>query len=85
MVNWTSPLQFAMDWDLISRFDRKGLKIKRLNSFSRAFRLHSNQKTIAEMSLTGEHEIRMIRKRTLGRDVEEREIRATCLWLSPSP
>jgi len=68
-------LQFAMDWDLISRFDREGLKIKRLNRFLGAFRLHSSQKTLAEMSLTGEREIRMIRKRNLGRDVDEVEIR----------
>jgi glycosyltransferase involved in cell wall biosynthesis len=68
-------LQFAMDWDLISRFDREGLKIKRLNRFLGAFRLHSSQKTLAEMSLTGEREIRMIRKRNLGRDVDEGEIR----------
>src|SRR6185295_1786015 len=68
-------LQFAMDWDLISRFDRMSLKIKRLNRFLGAFRLHSNQKTLAEMSLTGEHEIRMIRRRNLGRDVDDREIR----------
>jgi glycosyltransferase involved in cell wall biosynthesis len=72
-------LKFAMDWDLLLRFDRVGLKIKRLNRFLGGFRLHAQQKTLAAMSLTGEREIGMIRKRNLGRDVEEREIRRRVL------
>ena len=72
-------LKFAMDWDLLLRFDRVGLKVKRLNRFLGGFRLHAQQKTLAAMSLTGEREIGMIRKRNLGRDVEEREIRRRVL------
>ena len=68
-------LKFAMDWDLMTRFDRHGLKIRRLNRFLGGFRLHSTQKTLAAMSLIGTPEIEMIRRRNFGREVGEREIR----------
>ena len=39
-------LSFAMDWDLILRFQKSGAKIKHVNRFLGLFRVHEEQKTM---------------------------------------
>jgi glycosyltransferase involved in cell wall biosynthesis len=67
--------KFALDWDLLLRFERAGLKIERMNRFVGAFRVHARQKTTAQMLEHGAREMRLLRRRSLGRNVSESEIR----------
>lgn len=59
--------RFAMDWDLILRFQEAGAKIVRLPRFLGAFRVHSKQKTSAQISEVGYREMWILRERSLGR------------------
>lgn len=59
--------RFAMDWDLILRFQDAGAKIVRLPRFLGAFRVHSQQKTSAQISEVGYGEMWRLRERALGR------------------
>jgi glycosyltransferase involved in cell wall biosynthesis len=65
--------QFALDWDLLLRFRAVGARIIRLPRFMGAFRLHSCQKTNTVMADLGMKEIARLRRRSLGRDVTEKE------------
>ena len=67
--------KFALDWDLLLRFERAGLKIERVNRFVGAFRVHARQKTTAHMLEYGAREMQLLRRRSLGRNVSESEIR----------
>lgn len=67
--------QFAMDWDLILRFDQVGATFVRLPRFLAAFRVHPDQKTTANWDDLGNREVARIRRRCHGRDVTEEEIR----------
>ena len=58
--------RFAMDWDLILRFRRAGAKFVRLPFFLGLFRVHSGQKTMAEIEGTGFSEMQALRARCLG-------------------
>ena len=58
-----SSFQFAMDWDLIIRFQKANCNIVRLPVFIGCFRHHSNQKTITEINGIGNAEMDIIRKR----------------------
>jgi hypothetical protein len=64
---------FAMDWDLLLRFQQAGARIVRVPCFLGAFRVHPQQKTSARMADLGSLEIARLRQRTLGRSVTEEE------------
>ncbi len=72
-------LQFALDWDLLLRFQEAGAIIKRAPRFLAAFRVHPQQKTSAQISSLGEKEMNLLRKKYLGRDVEYSEIKKKIL------
>lgn len=65
---------FAMDWDLLLRFQEAGAKFKRLPRFLSAFRVHTEQKTSSKMLEVGEKEVNQLRFRSFGREVDYREI-----------
>jgi ADP-heptose:LPS heptosyltransferase/GT2 family glycosyltransferase len=58
--------QFALDWDLLARFQQAGARIVRLPYFLGCFRLHSEQKTSAHIHTTGQEEMTRIRTRIHG-------------------
>jgi hypothetical protein len=60
--------QFALDWDLISRFRQAGCTIVRLPHFLGAFRVHAQQKTTQVIHTTGAEEMARIRRRFHGTD-----------------
>jgi len=65
---------FALDWDLLLRFEEAGLTIRRLPFFLGCFRMHTQQKTSANISTVGEDEMRKLRRRTHGREVHPAEV-----------
>ena len=58
--------QFALDWDLLARFQQAGAKMVRLPYFLGAFRVHADQKTSQAIHTTGAEEMRRIRTRFHG-------------------
>jgi ADP-heptose:LPS heptosyltransferase/GT2 family glycosyltransferase len=58
--------QFALDWDLLSRFRQAGMRIVRLPYFLGCFRVHAQQKTSQAIHTTGADEMRRIRTRFHG-------------------
>lgn len=58
--------QFALDWDLLLRFQTAGAKIVRLPWFLAAFRVHPEQKTETAISEAGAEEMRLLRVRENG-------------------
>jgi len=64
-----TSFQFAMDWDLLLRFQEAGAKIVRLPYFLACFRVHPQQKTSALISTQGQAEIDALRRRTFGHDI----------------
>jgi glycosyltransferase involved in cell wall biosynthesis len=66
--------RFAMDWDLLLRFQEAGAKFKRLPRFLGAFRVHSSSKTMTVVNSHGMEEMTKLRRRTHGRDVTPHEI-----------
>jgi len=70
-----TSFRFAIDWDLLVRFEAAGGKIVRLPYYLGCFRIHPLQKTSAEMvDSTGDREMARIRKRVHGRVVSYAEI-----------
>lgn len=67
-------LQFALDWDLLLRFQAVGARMVRLPVFLGCFRVHSRQKTSAAMQRIGQAEIDWLRTRTHGRFVSPNEL-----------
>ena len=65
---------FAMDWDLLLRFERAGCNIVRLPWFLGCFRVHAHQKTSAKIETLGEEEMRRLRRRVHGEDLKHWEI-----------
>ena len=59
--------QFALDWDLLLRFQDSGAKIVRLPRFLGAFRIHPAQKTAAWYHDVGLKEMDRLRQRCPGR------------------
>lgn len=57
--------QFALDWDLLLRFERVGARFHRADRFLGAFRTHERQKSIAERSGRGAEEIGRLRRARL--------------------
>lgn len=61
--------RFAMDWDLILRFQDAGAKIHRLGRFLGAFRVHETSKTVTVVNSTGVEEMSKLRRRYHAQDV----------------
>jgi ADP-heptose:LPS heptosyltransferase/GT2 family glycosyltransferase len=58
--------QFALDWDLLARFQQAGARIVRVPYFLGAFRVHSEQKTSQAIHTVGADEMRRVRMRFHG-------------------
>lgn len=69
-----TSFQFAIDWDLLLRFQTAGACIVRVPYFLACFRAHAAQKTAAVMHSTGQDEITRLRERTHGRRFPAHEI-----------
>lgn len=69
-----TQFHFAIDWDLLLRFDAAHARIVRLPYFLACFRSHADQKTSAIMHSTGQSEITRLRERTHGRKFPAHEI-----------
>jgi len=67
--------KFAVDWDLLLRFEQAGAIIERMNRFGGAFRVHPLQMTSARLDEHGLPEMKALRRRTFGREVADLEIR----------
>jgi len=65
---------FALDWDLILKFRDAGAKFKRLPYFLGQFRIHSLQKSQAQMDERGVPEMDRLRERSLGRVPKKEEM-----------
>jgi hypothetical protein len=57
---------FALDWDLLARFQIAGCTIRRLPHFLGCFRVHAQQKTSQVIHTTGAEEMARIRQRFHG-------------------
>jgi hypothetical protein len=62
-----TSFRFAMDWDLILRFQAAGVIFHRLPFFLACFRVHDSQKT-SSISSIGDTEVELLRERELGKD-----------------
>jgi GT2 family glycosyltransferase len=69
-----TSFKFAMDWDLLLRFQAAGARIIRVPFFLACFRVHPSQKTSATMHDTGLKEITFLRERTQGRPFPSLEL-----------
>jgi len=72
--NLNTEFNFALDWDLLLRFQESGAIIKRLPRFLGAFRVHLQQKTSVQISSVGEQEMKILREKYIGRNVSYSEI-----------
>jgi glycosyltransferase involved in cell wall biosynthesis len=59
-------LQFAIDWELLLRFQEAGARFANVPHFLGAFRVHPRQKTSAQMDSLGATEIAALRRKYLG-------------------
>lgn len=55
-------LKFAMDWDLLLRFQKAGAKFAHLENLYGYFRAHSKQKTSMMISSVGKQEMKRLRR-----------------------
>lgn len=62
---------FALDWDLLLRFQEAGAKIVRVPRFIAAFRVHPNQKTSAQIQTLGNNEMEIIREKYLKQKINQ--------------
>lgn len=76
-----TSFKFAMDWDLLLRFQAAGARIVRVPYFLACFRVHPTQKTSASMHDTGQKEITLLRERTQGRSFPPQELESSRLLL----
>ncbi len=58
--------QFALDWDLLARFQQAGCRLVRVPYFLGAFRVHAEQKTSQAIHTVGAEEMRRVRARFHG-------------------
>jgi len=65
---------FAMDWDLLLRFQEAGAVIKRVPYFLGCFRVHTKQKTSTHMNTIGEKEVQKLRHRSHGQKISPEHI-----------
>lgn len=70
--------QYAMDWDLLTRFREANLKFAHIPHFLGAFRVHSAQKTTSTSDV-GYEEMDRIRKKVLGYVPSRKEIHRAIL------
>ena len=66
--------KFALDWDLLIRFQQAGARIVRLPRFLSMFRVHSAQKSTAMINTLGLREMNLLRQRIHGREVQSDEV-----------
>ena len=66
--------QFAMDWDLLLRFQTSGAKFCHVSQFLGCFRVHSLQKTSTQLHTLGLNEMDRLRKRNFGFIPNQQEI-----------
>ena len=66
--------RFALDWDLLLRFEDAGASIKRLPYFLGGFRIYDEQLTSSVMESLGAEEMDRLRRRCHGRNVTQAEI-----------
>ena len=69
-----TSFHFAIDWDLLLRFQTAGANMVRVPYFLACFRSHAAQKTSAVMHSTGQQEITLLREPTHGRTFPAHEI-----------
>jgi glycosyltransferase involved in cell wall biosynthesis len=67
---------FALDWDLLLRFQNAGARIVRLPYFIGCFRVHPQQKTSAQINSRGMAEMDQLREKEHGRTITAQEIDA---------
>ncbi len=72
--------RFALDWELLLRFQAAGARFVRLPRFLGAFRVHDEQKTSAAMAEHGRPEMDRLRERLHGRPLDDDEIFAGLVW-----
>ena len=65
--------QFAMDWELLLRFQAHGARFKRLSRFLGAFRVHNKQKT-QSWDLVGREEVHRLRRKYLNESFTDVQI-----------
>jgi hypothetical protein len=65
--------KFALDWDLLLRFQEAGARFARLPRFLGCFRIHPQQKTKAQIAL-GNEEMQAVLARQHGRPVSWEEV-----------
>lgn len=73
-------LQFAIDWDLLLRFQQAGARFAHVPHFLGAFRVHAEQKTSAQMSSLGAREIAGLQRKYLGYELSQNEIMKRAKW-----
>ena len=56
-------LNFAIDWDLICRFEKAGARFARLNRYMGIFTTHNDQKSIADKEQLGREEFSILREK----------------------
>ncbi len=66
---------FALDWELLLRFERNGARFLRIPRFLGCFRVHDEQKTRARIAGDGQFEMMRCREYAHGRALSETEIR----------
>ncbi len=69
-----TSFNFAMDWDLLLRFQNAGARIVHVPKFLGCFRIHPAQKTLAAMHDSGQREIDLLRARANGRTISQTEL-----------
>jgi len=69
-----TDFKFAMDWDLLLRLQNAQLNICHIPNFLGAFRVHSQQKSSANIHDLGRREMNILRERNLGRLPSDQEI-----------
>jgi glycosyltransferase involved in cell wall biosynthesis len=73
-------LHFAIDWDLLLRFQKAGGRFAHVPHFLGAFRIHPRQKTSAQMNSLGVGEIAAMRNKYLGYEPSEDELSRQVRW-----
>jgi len=66
--------QFALDWELIMRFQEMGAKFVRLPRFLGAFRVHQDMKSIKIADTVGNHEMNILRKKYQDPNISDRRL-----------
>jgi glycosyltransferase involved in cell wall biosynthesis len=69
-----ASFKFAMDWDLLLRFQAAGARMVRVPYFLACFRVHAAQKTSAQIQSIGQAEINHLRERAQGRVIAPEEL-----------